>query len=284
MEKPIENKPVLRNINNQYNNYAFNLRNSFVGLNLISAYHSIMNLPYYNALVHDPHWQQLTMAFFIIKGSIRFKIGKNEVVLRENQIMFGTTGQDVLLLDDGNKAEFISFYFQIFNYSLPLFTPYTLPSATKELETTLRIIECLRMQSTLGVGSANAIFMDLLFSWLREIRVVDIGKIPHGDLMLDAELYINEHIESRLTVAELAQKYNFSEKHFRELFARVVGISPKQYIERVKIERAYTLLKNTSLSVAEIADKLQFSNGQHLSSAFRKLYQMTPTECRRSTT
>ena len=269
-----------RNINNQHNDFAFNLKKSFVGLNLITAYHSIINVPYCNPLIHDPNWNQLYFVFFVIKGSIKFITKEKEIIVKENQILFGETDNNVYLLDDGNEAEFISFHFQLFNYSLHLWKPYNIVKRNKEMNSLHKILKCLRMQSDLGTGSANAVFMDLLFSWLRKIRETKINTLPHANIILEAELYINEHIEDLLLVRNIAKQYGFSEQHFRVLFTRIIGTPPKKYIEMVKLERAYTLIQTTSLPITEIAIRLNFSSWKHLATAFKNKYDMTPSECR----
>jgi len=98
-----------RMINNQFNDYAFNRTKAFVGVNLITAYHSILNLPYCNPLLHDPNWNQLYFVFFVIKGSLAFITNERKIILEENQIMFGQTSESVYLVDNGEQAEFLCF-------------------------------------------------------------------------------------------------------------------------------------------------------------------------------
>ncbi|MGN1051828.1 MAG: helix-turn-helix transcriptional regulator [Candidatus Scatosoma sp.] len=270
------------NLNTKYNDYAFNTKRTFVGINLITAYHSICNFPYCNPLKPDPNWNTLNFVFFIISGSIKFIYGNEQTVVGENQIFFGNTASDIFLVDDKKECEYIVFHFQTFGDFLPFWQTYTMKKSEKELTATKKILRFLRMQSDLGVGSANAVFMDLLFYWLRQINEIKIAHIPHRNVMKDAELYINQHIEEKITVAQLAGKYNFSEKHFRYLFTQVIGTQPKKYIESVRLEHAYTLLKNTSLSVTEIAEKLNFSSVRHLASSFKRTYNITPSECRKN--
>ena len=270
------------NLNTIYNDYAFNLKRTFVGINLITAYHSIVNFPYCNQLKPDPNWNTLNFVFFIIRGSVKFIYGNEQTVVGENQIFFGKSLSETFLVDDKKECEFIAFHFQMFSDSIPLWQSYTMKQSEKELTSTKKILRFLRMQSDLGVGSANAVFMDLLFYWLRQINEMRIAQIPHRNVMEEAELYINQHIEEKITVAQLARKYNFSEKHFRYLFTRVIGTQPKKYIESVRLEHAYTLLKNTLLSVTEIAEKLNFSSVRHLASSFKRNYNITPTECRKN--
>ena len=270
-------------INNKYNKYSFNLRRTFVGVNLIIAYHSIINIPYCNPRVPDPKWNELSFAFFVVKGSVKFLIGQKEVIVHENHVIFGLTNPEVILLDNGNEAEFYSFYFQIFNYSLPFYKPFPVPKREKEKIVTKKILNYMKIQTDLSIGSSNAIFMDLLFNWLRKADINENEKKAHYNIILDAELYINEHIEEKISIPKLAAQFNFSEQYFRKLFTKIVGCPPKKYIEQTKIERAFTLLRDTSLTISEIADKLNFSSCHHLANSFRKIYNMSPTECRQST-
>lgn len=273
---------MYKNLNSKFNDYAFNLKKSFVGINLITAYHTVISTPYFNPLIDDPHWKQLMFVFYILKGSFKMIINNEEIIVPENSIFFGKTSSTTFLTDNHEEAEFICFHFQLFNYDLPFYKTFHIESSNTEIETINRIIKCLRMQSELGIGSANAIFMDLLFGWLRKIRSSDTEKTPHYNVILDAELYINEHITENLTIEEISKHFNFSEKHFRYLFNRIIGISPKKYMEKIKCERAFELLKNTSLSVAEIAEKLNYSSPQHLATSMKKIFNLAPSDCRKT--
>ena len=73
---------------------------------------------------------------------------------------------------------------------------------------------------------------------------------------------------------KIAKQYGFSEQHFRVLFTRIIGTPPKKYIEMVKLERAYTLIKTTSLPISEIALRLNFSSWKHLATAFKNQYNI----------
>ena len=270
-----------KTIDFKINDYAFNMRKSYVGINLITAYHTVIKTPYFNPLLDDPKWNQLTFVFYILKGAMKIIDHKKEYLLPENSVFFGKTSTDIFLADVGNEAEFICFHFQLFNYQLPFYEVNFIPARNKELIAANKILKYLRMQSDLGMGSANAVFMDLLFSWLRKIRSATTQKTPHYNVIMEAELYINEHIDENLSISGLAKRYNFSEKHFRYLFNRILGLPPKQYIERVKCERAFELLKNTALSVAEIAEKLNFSSPQHLANNLKKIFNLKPSDCRK---
>ncbi|MBO5480639.1 MAG: helix-turn-helix transcriptional regulator [Clostridia bacterium] len=272
-----------KNLNNIFNRYFFNTSRSFVGAHLIGAYHTAIRAPYCNPLIHDTLWEKVNFVFIVTKGSIRFLNKQDEIKVKENQILFGETGDDIYLIDDGTDAEFFSFYFQTFHCPLPVWLPSTLPEHKMDSATFYKLIKYMRMKSNIGLGAANAKFMELLFEWLQNIHFRNADRLFHGNVILESQLYINEHVEDKLTVSELAQKYHFSEKHFRYLFTKVIGIPPKKYIENVKLEYAYGLLKTTTLTVYEISEKLGFSSVRHFVTYFKKNYQITPAKCRKKT-
>ena len=270
-----------KKLNNIFDRYFFNTSRSFVGAHLIGAYHTAIRPPYCNHLIHDTLWEKVNFVFIIIKGSLRFFNKENEIIVKENQIIFGETGDDVCFVDDNNEAEFFSFYFQAFNCPLPIWEPSTMLEHNLDSYTFNDLLKSMQMKSNIGLGAANAKFMALLFDWLQKIHSKTADTHPHGNIILEAQLYINERVEEKLTVGELAQKYHFSEKHFRNLFTKIIGISPKKYIENIKLEYAYGLLKTTTLSVTEISEKLGFSSVRHFVTYFKKNYQITPGKCRK---
>lgn len=264
------------------NDYSFNFEKALVGTRLIGTYHTIIKIPdYYNKLLDDPHWHKLSFAIFVIKGSLSVAKGDQTIKVEENHIIFGETGNDVALLDDGNEAEFACFYFQIFNHVLPLFTSYRV-SHDAFLDTLSDILTNLKHQDTLSYGYANAKFETMLFEWLKEIHTKTTTNNPQAQMIYRVEVYINEHVEEKLLVADLAKECHYSEKHFRNLFTKIIGVPPKKYIENVKLEVAYNLLTNTDKTIDEIANKLSFSSSHHLTNAFKSLYGVPPSAYRQN--
>ena len=81
------------------------------------------------------------------------------------------------------------------------------------------------------------------------------------------------HRYSELIASELGYDYSYLSK----LFSDTEGITIEQYIIRQKVEKVKEYLVYDELSLGEIADKMGYSSGAHLSGQFRKLTNMTPT-------
>ena len=92
--------------------------------------------------------------------------------------------------------------------------------------------------------------------------------------------YINDRIEEDIHVQDIAEAFHYSEKHIRALFKNTLGISPKQYINKVKLENVCHLLINTTMPLQDIAEKYRFASVSHLVNCFKKKYGVTPSKYR----
>ena len=93
--------------------------------------------------------------------------------------------------------------------------------------------------------------------------------------------YIHEHITDEIEVEELAGVACVTKTYFIRLFKQEFGISPVQYINKKKVERAQLLLFTTNKSVKEVSYMLGISDHSYFIRLFRKLVGITPQEYRR---
>ena len=81
---------------------------------------------------------------------------------------------------------------------------------------------------------------------------------------------------------ELASLANLSEKRFISTFKNTVGLSPGQYINRLRMRKAVELIGNTDKKISEIAQILGYADQYAFSKAFRRTFGESPTEFRGS--
>ena len=106
-------------------------------------------------------------------------------------------------------------------------------------------------------------------------------KIPRE--LLGAVKLINScYCDASLTNSKLATECNISEVYFRKLFTKHFGISPKQFIIDVRIQKAKQLLAEGALSIYAISEKCGFSNAYHFCRLFKQHMGITPSEYRKA--
>jgi AraC family transcriptional regulator len=97
--------------------------------------------------------------------------------------------------------------------------------------------------------------------------------------------HVRELIESALDedllLERLAREAGIGAHAFSAAFTRTFGETPHRYVLHRRIERAKTLLRATTIPVAEIALQTGFASQSHLASAFRKVVGTTPGAYRR---
>jgi len=101
-------------------------------------------------------------------------------------------------------------------------------------------------------------------------------------LMAKAMVFIEENICSQLTVAKVASHLNISRRLLEMKAHQSLGRTVCDEIQRLKLNRARTLLRNTKMTVSEIAVASGFYDPSHLGLWFRKTFHTTPTAFRAS--
>ena len=92
--------------------------------------------------------------------------------------------------------------------------------------------------------------------------------------------YVSWHITDNLKVSQVANYFGYNEKYLTTFFKQRAGISIKQYILQVKMDRAKADLSETTEPVSQIAFRLGFTDAHNFSNAFHKVTGLSPSEYR----
>lgn len=94
--------------------------------------------------------------------------------------------------------------------------------------------------------------------------------------------YINDHYNQNLTLDMVAEHAGLNPAYFSSLFKKEMGVNFSAYLNNLKIDHAKLLLKNSNLSLINIAVELGFDNQSYFSNVFKKATGMTPKQYRQS--
>lgn len=83
-----------------------------------------------------------------------------------------------------------------------------------------------------------------------------------------------------LSVNEIADQMNCSRGYLHKSFSREVGMSPSDYLQRLKIRRACNHLRLEDSTITDVALGAGFGSSQHFAKVFRKYMGLTPTQYR----
>ncbi|MGL4943388.1 MAG: substrate-binding domain-containing protein [Thermoguttaceae bacterium] len=100
----------------------------------------------------------------------------------------------------------------------------------------------------------------------------------NDDDVVKALRYIGESITLRISVEQIAEYVGLSKRSLIRRFNKVIGRTPEEEIHRVRMELAKTLLVETNMSVAEIADRIGYLTSEYFIRIFRRNFGTTPKE------
>ncbi|HEV7254659.1 MAG TPA: GlxA family transcriptional regulator [Mesorhizobium sp.] len=100
-------------------------------------------------------------------------------------------------------------------------------------------------------------------------------------LVLSAVAIMEDSVEERLTMPELAQRLEISPDKLERAFQAELKMVPSAYYRRLRLRRAAELLTHSSLPVGEVALSCGFANPSSFTRAFREQFGFAPGEVRR---
>ena len=89
--------------------------------------------------------------------------------------------------------------------------------------------------------------------------------------------YMRNHLNEPFSVGKLVNHIGYGRSRLFELFRANTGMTPNDYLRRMRLEAARELLANTSRPVTEIAFKVGFNSSQYFSTVFLQYTGVTPT-------
>lgn len=103
-----------------------------------------------------------------------------------------------------------------------------------------------------------------------------------GLLVRDIKRIIEEEIEQGIYLKELAIRLGFTANHLGFVFLQETGEHFSAYLTRKRLEQSKVLLKNPSLKIYEVADRLGYKTISHFNRVFKRKFGITPGEYRDS--
>lgn len=163
--------------------------------------------------------------------------------------------------------------------AVPSVTPVRIPPASI-VAAMERVIE----EFTLRQSGYEAIVRGLMLQIIVELlRVPSTGAAEASHLAKLEELrrWIQQHYGSDCTNAVLAARANWNEDYLAKLFKAAFGLTPNKYVQSIRLREAKRLLRESSLSIEEIAGLTGYADLHYFSRLFRQREGLPPREYRR---
>ncbi|ULL15870.1 AraC family transcriptional regulator [Paenibacillus sp. H1-7] len=92
--------------------------------------------------------------------------------------------------------------------------------------------------------------------------------------------YISNHLSERLSLVDIASHFGFHPHYIIKICNDHIGMSPMQYLQELRLEKAMEYLQDTDLTVSEISEKLGWTTS-YFSRLFHQKKGMSPSQFRK---
>jgi len=92
----------------------------------------------------------------------------------------------------------------------------------------------------------------------------------------EIQIWIAEHLQTKLSVEDLAGRISMSVRNFERVFTREVGTTPSQYVLQMRVEAARRDLERTQKGLKQVASAAGFGSVDVMRRAFLRLLGLTP--------
>lgn len=244
-----------------------------------------------------PHWHEEFEIIYLERGSASFSIDGCEYKLLPNQFLFVNCGS----IHSGKSVESPEAYAIVFNlnmlcsqepdicrakYIQPLETlKLTVPNFIEDDFLGRLIFNLIRIWKEKTSGYELYIKSNLFMIFYHLFSKGYVTSSNH-DKEFNSKLekiksaidYINLNYSTPITIESLSKVTNLSKFYFCRLFKEITHLTPVDYINKLRVEKAIELIKNTDLGISEVAFEVGFNNVSYFIKVFKEYVGMTPLQ------
>ena len=103
-----------------------------------------------------------------------------------------------------------------------------------------------------------------------------------NELLNDILLYIDDNIYEKISVSTLCEHFCISTSMLHSLFRKNMNNTAKNYINELKLSKSKELIRNSTHTLSEISEMLDFSSIHYFSKKFKSYFNISPTEYSKS--
>jgi AraC-like DNA-binding protein/mannose-6-phosphate isomerase-like protein (cupin superfamily) len=264
----------------------------------------LRHFAYLNDEIHSHNYFEIS---YVLKGSCQFLFEKEQRTLEEGElcIIAPMSSHNIIVNDHTSiiitisikrstfdsafftllsQKDLLSYFFRtiLYNKSAANYLLFHTDNS-EDLKT---IIKNLIMENYKGdiyynncsISWANILFSNILRNYSETIQFYNYNMDNDFSMIL-------QHIQHNyrtLSLKTLAEHFHYSEAHLSTLIKKNVGLNFVDLITKLKMSDAKDYLTNTNLSIEKIAEYVGYNTVDHFSRTFKKHYNKSPQQFRKS--
>lgn len=162
----------------------------------------------------------------------------------------------------------------------PIYTPANQEAGEKLCQQMLYIVNNGTAEPLHLIGH-GFLFLSQLVASSAHQRTQNVRRL-RDFYIKEALTFIEDNYHRDVSVEEIAAFCGLNRSYFGKVFRETMGESPQTFLLHYRMAKAAQLLKETRLSVGEIAQQVSYDNQLHFSRAFKNVHGISPREYRQT--
>lgn len=255
----------------------------------------LSDYPDYRALAH---WHDDVEVMYILSGEIQYNINGQVITIRQgNGVMINTRQMHFGFSSHQTDCTFICLrihpmllcmnaaYEQ--DFVIPILTdPHLsyiyLDQDIKWHAQILKLVSAVNdiKESKAAPLKIHSYFLQIWALLAENISCTKDSRVNNSDFSILKEMlrFIQCSYAEKISLSEIAAAGAVGQSKCCQLFTKYLGQTPNNYLVSYRLQKCTELLKNTDMTVTEIALAIGFGGSSYLAETFRKKYGMTPTQ------
>lgn len=121
--------------------------------------------------------------------------------------------------------------------------------------------------------------IELLILTLRK-GIHEKPRHPKHRAVLEVIQYVDRNYQNYVNLGMFCRQYHYTLSYISRIFRQDTGLSFREYLQKVRIEKSCQLLAGSDMRIGEIARAVGYEDKKFFNSIFRKIVKMTPREYR----
>ncbi|GKX30770.1 hypothetical protein SH1V18_32500 [Vallitalea longa] len=238
-------------------------------------------------------------AVYVDKGVLEVMADTRHYVLNNGQMIFHKPNEFHSLWANGEIApNVIVFSFNCDSQAMKFFENKIIKLDIEQKNILQKFIKearsCLQNQqlkaeSPFGSNQLLKLYMEEFF--IHCIRNQNVQKLKESivtknrmekDIAVTIKDFLKEKVNDNICLKDVVAQMSLSATYLKDLFKKNYSISIMKYYRTLRIEKAKQLIRESSLTFTEIAERMNYTSIHYFSKQFKDCVGMTPTEYAKS--
>lgn len=130
----------------------------------------------------------------------------------------------------------------------------------------------------IAIHCAKYFQIDLDRNLQAEFSVFKGHKMHNDDVVLNAQIFLEENFRDKISIEELSSNFGIGRRNFDRRFTKATGLTPLDYLQRIKIEVAKKAFENSRKSVNEVMYEVGYNDTKSFREVFYRVTGMSPID------